>query len=339
MSVNVNVKSVENGREIYRMILAQTPAFRASPAKENRGGEYTFNIPPLRDNANSTHYNNAYVKVNKLVLDPMSVFNGVAGIGNNQNDRVIWCNGGPMSEVAPTPAGATPLFTIPAVNLTLDIGAPGIGFVGDTNSLLGNAAGELDIFYKHQTLCPLKKRSKGSLDGTEGITTSVAAQQTRFTTCGTIEFGSNLPDPFLTIGTGPVIPGPLEQPADVGIKDVAEITQKAGDANRGTITDNPAAAQRTSTITTTKIGNDFYYEYRSTDKNDILCANPFGRQMKVITRDPFYSHAPVYMTDFALRNNANPADITNFALELEIILVKNEEPSKNIRDRSDIPKI
>lgn len=329
MSVNVNVKSIENGREIYRIILAQTPSFRANPAKENRGGEYTFNIPPLRDNANSTHYNAAYVKVNKLILDPMSIFNGIAAIGNNQNDRVIWCNGGPMSEVNPTPAGSTPLFNIPAVNLTLDIGAPGIGFVGDTNSIVGNAAGELDIFYKHQTLCPLKKRVKGSLDGSEGQTISIAAQQTRHTTCGTIEFGSNTPNPFL-IGNSAGMPGPVQQPLQTEISQVAEITQKAGDANRGTIIDNPVVGQRTTTTTTTKIGNDFYYEYRSTDKNDILCANPFGRQMKVITRDPFYAHNPIYMTDFGLRANADPDDITNFALELEIILVKNENVSKSI---------
>lgn len=324
MSVNVNVKSVENGREIYRIILAQTPGFRANPQKENRGGEYTFNIPPLRDNANSTHYNAAYIKVNKLILDPMSVFNGVAGIGNNQNDRVIWCNGGPMSEVAPTPVGSTPLFTVPAVNLTLDIGAPGVGFVGDINNLNGLPSGDLDIFYKHQTLCPLKKRSKGSLDGTEGTTTSVKAQETRFITAPVTEFGSNLPTPFIT-GNNAGMPGPLQQPLDLDIVNLAEITQKAGDVNRGTIQDNPAAAQRTTTTTTTKIGNDFYYEYRSTDPNDILSANPFGRQMKVITKDPFYAHDPVYMTDYQLRNNANPDDITNFAIELEVILVKNQK--------------
>tara|TARA_R110002096_G_scaffold27187_3_gene83424 strand:+ start:1880 stop:2866 length:987 start_codon:yes stop_codon:yes gene_type:complete len=326
MSVNVNVKSIENGREIYKIILAQTPAFRANQAKENRGGEYTFNIPPLRDNANSSHYNNAYVKVNKVILDPLSVFNGIAAIGNNQNDRVIWCNGGPMSEVNPTPAGSNPLFTIPAINLTLDIGAPGVGYVGDTNSLQGNVAGELDIFYKHQTLCPLKKRSKGTLDGSNGTTTSIKAQETRFITAPTTEFGSNLPDPFL-IGN-PAGMGPLQEPLLIKLDKAAEISQKAGDANRGTIIDNPVEAQRTTITTTSLIGNDFYYEYKSTDHNDILCANPFGRQMKVITRDVFYSHAPVYMTDYALRANATPDDITNFAIELEIILVKN--PERNI---------
>ena len=325
MSVNVNVKSIENGRETYRIILAQTPAFRANAAKENRGGEYTFNIPPLRDNANSSHYNQAFVKVNKLILDPMSVFNGVPVIGNNQNDRVIWCNGGPMSDVNPTPAGQTPLFSVPAINLTLDIGAPGVGFVGDTNGIVAGGGGDTDIFYKHQTLCPLKKRSKGSLDGSDGVTTSVKAQETRFVTAPTTEFGSNTPGQFL-IGNSGGMAGPLAQPLDLEIKDVAEISQKAGDANRGTIIDNPVEAQRTTTTTTTRIGNDFYYEYKSTDNNDILCSNPFGGQIKIITRDAFYAHAPVYMTDYQLRADAIPDDITNFALELEIILVKNPSP-------------
>lgn len=339
MSVNVNVKSIQNGRETYRIILTKAAAFRADNAKEARGGEYTFNVPPLRDNANSTHYNQAYVKVNKLILDPMSIFNGRGAIGNNQNDRVIWCNGGPMSAVNPSPAGQTPLFNVSALNLTLDIGAPGVGVVSNTNAILGVGGGDVDIFYKHQTLCPLKKRSKGSLDGTAGTTTSVAAQQTRFTNIGTLEFGGNEPDPFLTIGTGPVMPGPLQQPADVGIVDVAEITQKAGDANRGTITDNPAEAQRTTTTTTTLVGNDFYYEYKSTDPNDMLCANPFGRQMKILTKDPFYAHNPVYMTDFALRGLGIPPDITNFAIELEVILVENPSPAGAIKDKRDMVRL
>jgi len=338
MSVNVNVKSIQNGRETYRIILAQTPAFRADNPKEARGGEYTFNVPPLRDNANSSHYNQAYVKVNKLILDPMSIFNGIAGIGNNQNDQVIWCNGGPMSEVNPTPGGSTPLFNVSSLNLTLDIGAPGVGLVSNTNSITGAAGGEVDIFYKHQTLCPLKKRTKGSLDGSDGTTTSVAAQQTRFTNIGVQEWGSNLPKPF-SVGNSGGMPGPIQQPLETEIAQAAEITQKAGDANRGTIIDNPAAAQRTTTTTHTQIGNEFYYEYKSTDPNDVLCANPFGRQMKIITKDPFYAHAPIYMTDFALRAAAIPADITNFAIELEVILVENPSPAGAIKDKRDVVRL
>lgn len=116
-------------------------------------GEYSFDLPPLTDLCNSNEYNQAIVRLDQIVISPLSQKVGAVDI-NNANP--VWTD-------RFTAAADNTEKAIPNVLLTMSIPSRQSGLTSNNNDNNNRQYGQL--YYKYQELIPTFWEWRGNYQG------------------------------------------------------------------------------------------------------------------------------------------------------------------------------
>ena len=83
---SVSVNSVNQEKLVYKVLLNKS--WNNDSPSISRPGVYRFSLPPIRDNTNSTHYNQCVIKLDKIVIGTLS-----AAGAPTLNPNPVWTGG------------------------------------------------------------------------------------------------------------------------------------------------------------------------------------------------------------------------------------------------------
>ena len=118
-------------------------------------GNYSFDLPPLTDLCNSNEYNQAIVRLDQIVISPLS--RNIGGVVIN-NPNPVW------TDRFTTGIGPNPVrIAVPNVLLTMSIPSRQTGLTSNNNDNNNTQYGQL--YYKYQELIPCFWEWRGNYDG------------------------------------------------------------------------------------------------------------------------------------------------------------------------------
>ena len=142
------VFELDEQKLIFKVIVNQE-------ANGRNHGTYSFDLPPLTDDANSSNYNQAIIKLDKIVIDPMTFTAPGPVVVNNANP--IWTD-------SETLAGAgSKAFGAMILNLNLPSRNTGRAVRNTNNGNLQNS----NFYYKFQELIPTFWEWRGNYQGVQ----------------------------------------------------------------------------------------------------------------------------------------------------------------------------
>lgn len=290
MSVFIKDVNLLDTAKTYRVILTHAPELTITAQKE--GGVYNFDLPPILDNANDISYNQCFISLRKLCIDPVSIDVTVPGTGENlRNPNPVWTAGGVGDEA----------IAIGQVIMEMSVASKQAGSIQKRESVALSIE-PYNNLYKWQELIPLKVVSKIDYDGRP---------------LGNMTFnaGDNETSGTRTMSTGS--PG-----SQVFYLDNDEIQMPGTIIETGTLTTETTVA---GSITHDHDGNTWSYEYQAKQPEPLLSANPFGSTITVSFKDPFFGRSkPLYLTDAAKMAAAPIPDIGCISIELIITMVGDD---------------
>ncbi len=133
---------------VFKVIVSQA-------AVSTNHGVYSFDLPPLTDDTNSTEYNQAIMKLDTIIIDPISF--SIPGIPPNveNNANAVWTDRETLAAGASVPFGG--------VILSMNLPSRNCGRVvhNSGNPTLHNS----NYYYKFQELIPAFWEFRGNYQG------------------------------------------------------------------------------------------------------------------------------------------------------------------------------
>ena len=291
MSVFIKDVNLLDTAKTYRVILTHAPELTITAQKE--GGVYNFDLPPILDNANDISYNQCFISLRKLCIDPVSIDVTVPGTGENlRNPNPVWTAGGVGDEA----------IAIGQVIMEMSVASKQAGSIQKRESIALSIE-PYNNLYKWQELIPLKVVSKIDYDGrplgnmtlSNGTSTITGTRSQNSSLVGSTVF-------FVDNGEDVLMNGTINE--------------------TGTLTTETTVA---GSITHDHDGNTWSYEYQAKQPEPLLSANPFGSTITVSFKDPFFGRSkPLYLTDAAKMAAAPIPDIGCISIELIITMVGDD---------------
>jgi len=297
---NIQDQSLDDSLRTYRLILTHTPAsvFVGAGLPPNRkAGIYTWRIPPLQDMTNSTDFNQCFISLNKVLVDPVSI--NEVGL---RNKNPAWVN----TQGFINGAGAPRSYSVGGMILNLSLPSRNTGLI----QTLANSSENIDNenLYKYQELVYFERHTKANYQGENPDTfvrtdvgildVDLGTRSTNSTVAGQ-NWGNQTKD-----GTGfNVLRNAANSDKQVQVDD-GEIIQDVN--NHGF-------------HNTGLTGNSVFYAYEPTKRCRQLCGNPFGAELSLKFMDSLSGGGPMMLQDVGLVGT----DIGVVQLELEVTMVRN----------------
>tara|TARA_R110002051_G_C8685439_1_gene492327 strand:- start:289 stop:1176 length:888 start_codon:yes stop_codon:yes gene_type:complete len=289
MSVFIKDVNLLQSSRTYRVILTHAPELTIVGQKHP--GVYNFDLPPLLDNTNDTNYNQCYISLRKVCIDPVSIDFTTGGGENLRNPNPVWTAGVVGSDG----------MSVGQVIMEMSIPSKQVGSVQKRESTIVTIE-PYNNLYRWQELIPLNIVRKIDFDGRP---------------LGDMDFssGTSTITGTRTMATGS--PG-----SQVFYLDNDEIQMPGTINETGTLTQTQTVE---GYIQQAGTGNTWYYEYQSKQPEPLLSANPFGSTVTVTFKDPFFGReSPIYLSDAARLAAAPIPDIGCISIELIITMVGDD---------------
>ena len=338
MSAFISQIDTSEASRTYKVILSHAAEIEPGPKTD---GIYTFDLPPILDNTNDTNFNQCFISLRKVYLDPTSIdVNNGAGI-SMRNPNPVWTSGDPASS----------RIKVGQVIMEMNVPSKQTASFQKRETTPGGPLTDYNQLYKWQELVGLTKMEttdflgEGSGEQTLAITLPNLAFDTGPMACTNFDIGKlNTSGTrtqttalggstvfFVDNGEDVMMPGSIDETGNLLTTGGMETIHTTGpgavkgsftidNANAGVLT---PAGNATGTITSSHTGNHFYYGYECKDPQPVLCANPFGSQLTINFKDPYFGRANIWMCDLATAATTT-RDITNVTAEFIITMVGNK---------------
>ena len=195
---SVSVNSVNQEKLVYKVLLNKS--WNNDSPSISRPGVYRFSLPPIRDNTNSTHYNQCVIKLDKIVIGTLS-----AAGAPTLNPNPVWTGGAVADNLS-------------AVMLNISIPSP-----QTISCATDGAAGQQNYTNKYRELIPCSFEYTGNFQGFQpeqgaanvtGSSYSIVHQSLNDGVMCANPFGTDL-EVYFTLGYDTVNPLPIYR-ADAG---------------------------------------------------------------------------------------------------------------------------
>lgn len=312
MSAFISQIDTSEASRTYKVILSHAAEIEAGPKTD---GLYTFDLPPILDNTNDTNFNQCFISLRKVYLDPTSIdVNNGAGI-SMRNPNPVWTSGDPASA----------RIKVGQVIMEMNVPSKQTASFQKRETTPGGPLTDYNQLYKWQELVGLTKMETtdflGEGSGEQAITITLPTYQCDNFNIGELEISGTRNSTGITSGSTIFEVDNAEIINMPGIiKETGTLTVEA--AENGDFNLVPAA-NATGTIASNHTGNHFYYGYECKDPQPVLCANPFGSQLTINFKDPYFGRSNIWMCDLATAATTTK-DITNVTAEFIITMVGNK---------------
>jgi len=323
MSSFITNINVSEGSRTTRVILSSTAPRLA--ATDNIPGVFKFQLPPILDNTNDTHFSQCFISLRKVFIDPFSSDSIVNGV-SMRNPNPVWVN-------AETLTGER----MPAVGqviMEMSVPSKQVGSIKNPQNGLGTLTDPVVNYYKWQELIGLTRYKKNNFAGVNDslnlvlpnaatdigrFSIDLGSRSTNSTTAGQ-NWGNQTKD-----GTGFNV---LRNAANPDVT-TQTIDGEADGTVDGAITWANGGVANISKPP--ELGNDFYLGYECKVDNPVLSGVPFGGEIEVRFKDPYgparHTTKAIYLSDFAKIQAAAgpPPDISQVSIELIVTMVGNKK--------------